>query len=101
MQRRYFPYSATHSILLYGLGLALTLSLLFNGYLLYEQGLRRNRNDTELGSAAYTLSTAVWQQQLSDCQLASQRKDSLIHRMEELSHAPPGTGAYTRQTSSR
>ena len=85
MQRRNFP-----SILLYSFGLALALSLVFNGFLLYEQGRPRGINDYELDNAVYPLDHAVFQQQLTDCQRANQQKDSLIRQLEQAPNAPPG-----------
>jgi hypothetical protein len=86
MQRRNFP-----SILLFGFGLALALSLLFNGYLLYEQSHQRNLYEYELGTISHPtdLDLVFWQQQLSDCKRANQQKDSLIHRLEQAPNAPP------------
>jgi hypothetical protein len=100
MQRRYLPASIADSILLYGLGLALTLSLLFNGYLLYEQGRQQSRSESEVGTTNYTLTTAVWQQQLSDCQRISQQKDSLIRQLTQLANSPPGAEAISQKPPS-
>jgi hypothetical protein len=85
MQRRNFP-----SILLYGFGLALALSLVFNGFLLYEQGRPRGIYNYELSNADYPLDHAVFQEQLSECQRANQQKDSLIRQLEQSPNAPPG-----------
>jgi len=79
MQRRDFP-----SILLYGFGLALAFSLMFNGFLLYEQSRQRSIHEYELGYSVHPVDLEVWQQQLSDCKRASQQKDSLIHRLEHI-----------------
>jgi len=82
MRRRIFP-----SVLLYGFGLALTLSLLFNGYLLLEQSRLPSAGDDDEPA-----NPVVWQRQLSECQRANQRKDSLIHQLERL---PGGLSATT------
>ncbi|RRB02704.1 hypothetical protein [Larkinella rosea] len=82
MHRRNFP-----SILLYGFGLALALSLVFNGFLLYQQNHRRSLDDYELDNSANLLV----QQQLSDCMRANLQKDSLIHQLEHPPNLPPGT----------
>ncbi|GAB3987394.1 hypothetical protein GCM10028807_07430 [Spirosoma daeguense] len=84
MQRQNSP-----SILLYSFGLALALSLAFNGFLLYEQSRPRSNYAYELSDSAYSLDKAVCQQQLSECQRANQQKDSLILRMGQAPNAPP------------
>ncbi|GAB3891783.1 hypothetical protein GCM10028803_03950 [Larkinella knui] len=85
MRRRNFP-----SILLYGFGLALALSLGFNGFLLYDQNRQRNLYGYELGYSVHPMDLMAWQQQLSDCKRANQQKDSLILRLEQIPNAPPG-----------
>ncbi|MBO9638653.1 hypothetical protein [Siphonobacter aquaeclarae] len=83
MQRRSFP-----SILLYGFGLALALSLVFNGFLLGE--LSRLQGFDDFSSSGHTVvDDSLWQQQLTDCQRANQEKDSLIHRLVQVPNAPP------------
>jgi hypothetical protein len=84
MQRRYFP-----SILLYGFGLALALSLVFNGFLLYEQSHQRSIYEYEFPNSGQPVDNMVWQQQLSDCRRANQQKDSVIYRLEQAPNAPP------------
>ncbi len=96
MQRRDFP-----SILLYGFGLALAFSLVFNGFLLYEQSRQRSIYEYELGNAVHPVDRMVWQQQLSDCNRANQQKDSLIHRLEQAPNAPPGQVVTVQRTSSK
>ncbi len=89
MQRRNFPASSANSILLYGFGLALFLSLVFNGFLLYNQSRQSRLTDYEVGSVAYALHNEVWQQQLSECQRDNQQKDSLIHQLVKSSDTLP------------
>ena len=96
MQRRNFP-----SILLYSFGLALALSLSFNGFLLYEQSHHLSINEYELGNSVHSLDQAVWQQQLSECQRANQQKDSLIRQFEPVPNAPPGQLVTVGSTSSK
>ena len=100
MQRRYFPARRSDSILLYGFGLALLLSLVFNGFLLHQQSRQRLSYDYELSNAGLSADNGVWQQQLSECQRASQQKDSLIFQLEQASNAPSGQGAAARHTAS-
>lgn len=85
MQRRTFP-----SVLLYGFGLALALSLVFNGFLLREQSHRRSIDDYELVRSAQPVDYIVWQQQLLECKRVNQQKDSLILELERAPNAPPG-----------
>ncbi|MFC5412521.1 hypothetical protein ACFPMF_24565 [Larkinella bovis] len=87
MHRRNFP-----SILLYGFGLALALSLVFNGFLLYQQNHRRSLYEYELSTSANLLERNDFQQQLSDCMRDNQQKDSLIHQLEHPPNLPAGTG---------
>ena len=94
MQRRNFP-----SILLYGFGLALALSLGFNGFLLYEQSHRLGLNDYELGYTVHPVDLVAWQQQLSDCKLANEQKDSLISRLGQTPNAPPGHAVIVQRMS--
>ncbi|GAB2533879.1 hypothetical protein [Spirosoma aerophilum] len=96
MQRRNFP-----SILLYGFGLALALSLGFNGFLLYEQSQRLSLYEYEAGYSAHPVDMMVWQQQLSDCKRANEQKDSLISHLEKTPNAPPDQAAVVHQMSSR
>ncbi|GAB3544180.1 hypothetical protein [Spirosoma fluminis] len=96
MQRRYFP-----SILLYSFGLALALSLVFNGFLLYEQSHQRSIYEFDLSSSGHTVDDMVWQQQLSDCQRANQQKDSVIYRLEQVPNAPPGQEVTVQRTASK
>ena len=101
MQRRNLSGRRSESILLYGFGLALALSLAFNGFLLHEQSRRQNIL-YEYGSIQPDPPTdvAIWQQQLSDCAQASERKDSLIHWLERPSNAPPDqSNVVQRKTS--
>lgn len=79
MQRRIFPL-----ILLYGFGLALALSLVFNGFLLYEQIHPKSPLPNDSG----------YQRQLLDCVRSNQHKDSLIHRLE-LASAGSVTAHHT------
>lgn len=92
MQRRTFP-----SILLYSFGLALALSLVFNGFLLYKQSHQQNMYEYELSSSAQPVEQIVWQQQLSDCQRTNRQQDSLIRRLEQVSNAPPGQSIAVQQ----
>ncbi|RCR66545.1 hypothetical protein [Larkinella punicea] len=97
MQRRTFP-----SILLYGFGLALALSLVFNGFLLYEQSRQRMIYEYELGNSIPPVDLVVWQQQLLDCKRTNQQKDSLIRQLAQGPNAPPGqivTPQHPLQTS--
>ena len=89
MKRRYFPARRSNSILLYCLGLTLTLSLVYNGYLLYDLNRQRSIHEYELGNAIHPVDLLDWQQQLSDCKRANQEKDSLIKRLENAPNAPP------------
>ncbi|RYC71719.1 hypothetical protein [Spirosoma sordidisoli] len=84
MQRRHSP-----SILLYSFGLALALSLVFNGFLLHEKSRPPRLADYDAGSAVHPVDLLVWQQQLSDCKRANEHKDSLIHQLEQAPNAPP------------
>ena len=89
MQRRHISASAANSILLYGFGLALALSLVFNAYLLYSQIHQRSVYESGLRISHHQVETRDYQQQLSDCKWAIQQKDSLIRHLEQVSHAPP------------
>ncbi|WP_020604668.1 hypothetical protein [Spirosoma spitsbergense] len=89
MQRRNFPVRKSDSILLYGFGLALVLSLLFNGFLLYEQRDKPGVYEYESGNSVNPVDILVWQEQLSDCKRANEQKDSLINRLAKLPNAPP------------
>lgn len=96
MQRRYSP-----SILPYGFGLALALSLVFNGFLLYEQSHQRSFTDFDPGSAVRPVDRVAWQQELSDCQRVSQQKDSLIYRLEQATNTPPGQAVIVQRTPTK
>jgi hypothetical protein len=96
MQRRNFP-----SILLYGFGLALALSLVFNGFLLHEQSRLRSTYEYELGNSVHPLDLVVWQQQLSDCKRDNQQKDSLIGQLKQAATAPPGQAVIVQHLSSK
>ena len=85
MQRRIFP-----SILLYCFGLALALSLLFNGFLLHEQSHQSGVGEDEPDNPGHPIERVAWQQQLSDCQRANEQKDSLIRQLER---SPTGLSA--------
>lgn len=77
MRRHYFP-----SILLYGLGLTLALSLAFNGFLLYQQTRPRRLYEFELSNAATNMDAMSCRQQLSECIRNNQQKDSLLQKYE-------------------
>ncbi|WP_254448456.1 hypothetical protein [Spirosoma rhododendri] len=80
----------TASILLYGFGLALALSLVFNGFLLYEKSHLERIRAAELSDAYQPIDNMVWQQELSECRRANEQKDSLILRLAQAPNAPPG-----------
>ena len=101
MQRRYSPARRSESILLYGFGLALALSLTFNGFLLYKQSHQRGMYEYDLSNMAHPMDHAVCQQQLSDCLRASQQKDSLISQLEHTYNAPPDQGPIVQRTASK
>lgn len=101
MQRQNYPLRRSNSILLYGFGLALALSLGFNGFLLYEQSHLRSTYEYELSNAGHPIDFLVWQQQLSDCQRANLEKDSLIGRLKQASSAPPGRAVTLHHTLSK
>ena len=96
MQRRNSP-----SILLYSFGLALALSLSFNGFLLYEQSHHLSINEYEVGNSIHSVDQELWQQQLSDCQRANQQKDSLIRRFEPAPNPPSSQLVTVESTSSK
>lgn len=96
MQRRNFPL-----ILLYGFGLALTLSLAFNGFLLYEKTRRPSLEEYGLGNSIDPVDHLVYQQHLSDCLRAIQHKDSLIHQLSQSSNAPPEQTGQLQRFSSK
>ena len=83
MRRRYFP-----TILLYGFGLALLLSLGFNAFLLYQQSHPQSMYDYDAVRQA-DQDGLVLQQQLLDCNRSNQQKDSLIRHLEQAAHPPP------------
>jgi len=94
---RRFDGSVSESILLYGFGLALTLSLVFNGFLLHEQSRNQQVSyDYGLSKSDHPANVIVWQQQLSDCARSNEQKDSLIHRLEH----PPDQPAIVGHTDS-
>lgn len=80
MPRRNFP-----SILLYSFGLALASSLVFNGFLLYQQ-YRQHRADEYEREVA---DNVMFRQQLLECTQDNRQKDSLIKKLEQFSKAPP------------
>lgn len=80
MQRRNFP-----SILLYSFGLALASSLVFNGFLLYQQHRQYRPDEYELEVA----DNVMFRQQLLECVRDNRQKDSLIRKLEQFSNAPP------------
>lgn len=84
MRRHYFP-----SILLYGLGLTLALSLGFNGFLLYQQTRQRSLYEFELASVASSVDNVYYRQQLSECIRHNQEKDSLLRELAQHPNAPP------------
>ena len=96
MQRRTFP-----SVLLYSFGLTLIVSLLFNGFLLYEKSHQRNLADFESTNSVYLIEHSACQQQLSACEQACQQKDSLIRRLEHGPNAPPGQALTIQGTPSK
>ena len=100
MQHRNPSLLRSDSILLYGFGLALALSLLFNGFLLYEQSHQRSLYEYEFGKADHPADVVVWQQQLADCTRANQQKDSLIRQLVQIPNAPPPNQAVTVQRNS-
>ncbi|GAB3956804.1 hypothetical protein GCM10028805_47660 [Spirosoma harenae] len=96
MQRRNFP-----SILLYGFGLALALSLGFNGFLLYDQSRQRSMYESELISLVHPADLMIWQQQLSDCKRSNQQKDSLIVRLEHTFNVPTNQPVTVQRTPAK
>jgi hypothetical protein len=78
MQRQNFSLRQSNSILLYGFGLALVLSLLFNGFLLYERSRQRNLTEYEFSHSIHRAEQQLLLQQLSDCKQANRGKDSRI-----------------------
>lgn len=96
MQRRIFP-----SILLYSFGLALALSLAFNGFLLYKQSRQRSLYEYDLESPVRPADNGLWQQQLSECKRANQQKDSLIHQLEQPPNVSLGKEVAVRRSSSK
>jgi hypothetical protein len=77
MQRQNSPLRRSDSILLYGFGLALALSLLFNGFLLFEQSRQRITYDYEAGTLGRP-AEQLRQQTNSAPETASLQKDSRI-----------------------
>jgi hypothetical protein len=96
MQRRNFPL-----ILLYGFGLALALSLAFNGFLLYEKTRRPSLDEYGLNTGIDPVDHLVYQQHLSDCLRAIQQKDSLIHQLSQSSNATPEPTSRLQRLSSK
>ncbi|GAB3698154.1 hypothetical protein GCM10027592_22980 [Spirosoma flavus] len=96
MQRRSYPL-----ILLYGFGLALALSLAFNGFLLYEKSRHLIVYEDELGNVIHPADQAIWQQRLSDCQRDNLMKDSLIRRFEPVTNAPPDQAVIVQHPPSK
>jgi len=83
MRRRQPP-----TVLLYGLGLALLLSLGFNSFLLIGQSSRQEQRpypDTLQAGTASARMEAL-NEQLQGCIRANQQKDSLIQALERVSH---------------
>ena len=91
MQRRNFSGRRSEPILLYGFGLALTLSLAFNGFLLHEQSRHQSIiYEYGLGKSDLSVDATIWQRQLSECAQANEQKDSFIRWLERTPDAPPG-----------
>lgn len=86
--------------MLYSFGLTLVISLLFNGFLLYEKSHQRSLSDYEPASPVYLIDHTACQQQLSACERACQQKDSLISRLENNPNAPPAKDIVARHTAS-
>jgi hypothetical protein len=86
MQRRQFP-----SVLLYSFGLALSISLSFNAFLLFEQSHYRERVAYDLAAYQHPVDYRVWEQ-LSACQQANLEKDSLIQQLRQPLGAAPVAG---------
>lgn len=89
---------ATNSVLLYGFGLALAFSLLFNGFLLYEQSHQHSVYDYEVGTP---LDPAVSQQQLSDYRRDIPPKDSLTLGSKQVPNSPAGQSAAAQRRPSK
>lgn len=84
MRRRQPP-----TVLLYGIGLALLLSLGFNSFLLIDQRTRPEQRpypDTLQAGTASARMEAL-NEQLQGCIRANHQKDSLIQALEQVSHA--------------
>lgn len=101
MQRRNLPLRQSDSILLYGFGLALALSLGFNGFLLYEQSRLQSINEYELGYSVHPVDLLDWQQQLSDCKRDNQEKDSLIRQLKRATNSHPGQSVIVQHHPSK
>ena len=100
MQRQNSSAQRSDSILLYGFGLALTLSLAFNGFLLHEQSRHQNiLYEYGLGTG-HPADVIVWQQQLSDCARSNEEKDSVIYQLEHVSTVLPGQPSIVQRTNS-
>ncbi|MFN8356027.1 MAG: hypothetical protein U0Y10_16345 [Spirosomataceae bacterium] len=82
MPRRTFP-----SFLVYGFGLALALSLVFNAFLLFEQNRQQTHYENELRNSVNVAENELYHHQLSDCLRTMQQKDSLISSLKaSLAH---------------
>ena len=81
-------------ILIYGLGLALMLSLGFNGYLLLNQPYSL-MPAPQATSQAMPERTA-WQSQLVACSRSNQQKDSLIHALVHQAQMPAAHARLTQ-----
>ena len=105
MKRPNSPHRQSNSILVYGFGLALVLSLVFNGFLLYENSHQRRLTEYDLGNPVHPVEQVVWLQQLSDCTRANQQKNSLIggptHSPIRAGYQPPGRAATVHHASSK
>lgn len=72
--------SYTPVTVLYSLALALGLSLVFNGYLLFKLNeLRRTQATQQAASSLANQRSAYWEQQWSDCAKKHSASDSLHH----------------------
>jgi hypothetical protein len=92
LRRRYSP-----SILLYGLGLTLLLSLGFNGFLLYQQSHRQSMYEYDTARQA-DRDSLVLQQQLLECNWANQQKDSLIRYLRQAARTSPAREGIHRSS---
>jgi hypothetical protein len=91
MRPRYFPY-----IVLYGLGLTLFLSLLFNGFLLYNlSGKEVVLAPTHSIATTVSQKSSFWKQQFIECNRHNHAKDSVI---QVLRHPPPSVWHAAKHT---